>query len=286
MCILATRSIAAVVTLLALALSSALHAQSSRPPGSASAFEVASVKPNKSASTSAGIMPRGRQLVVTNVPVRVLIATAYQIRSDQVAGGPGWIASDRFDIVGTLPENASLTQFPPMLKTLLAERFKLVAHRETRQLPVYALVKARRDGRLGPQLSRSEADCAALRAAARGRGSEAATFSLAEHCGSFMGAGLIEARGITMEALAQLLINLAGRPVSDSTGLTGGFDFKLQFAPEAAHQPGAPAANEPSASNAPSIYTALQEQLGLKLRSERGPVEVLVIDSVEKPTED
>jgi uncharacterized protein (TIGR03435 family) len=173
-----------------------------------------------------------------------------------------------------------------MVRTLLADRFKLTVHDEVRDLPVYALVTARSDGRPGPQLRRVEVDCAALyddgpRPATPGPGKDA--------CGAFRGLGTsrITGHAVTMLMLANLVVRgSVGRMVLDRTGLSGAFDLDLEWTPErtalsADASPGAPPASE-----GPSIFTALQEQLGLKLDSRRGPVDVLVIDHVERPTED
>jgi uncharacterized protein (TIGR03435 family) len=263
------------------------------------AFEVATVKPNKSGDmrVSLGIQAGGR-FTAANVPLRMLIRNAYQLQDFQLVGGPDWIASERFDIiakaVGDVPPRPPWGPPGPlqlMLQTLLGERFKLSVHRETRELPVYELVLARPDGKLGPQLQPSTVDCAAV-AAARGRGgapSPAPPSPGERPCGIRMMGGRLAAGGFPLSQLAITLSQFVQRVVLDRTRLTGNFDFDLTFTPDQLPQgpppPGAPPL-PPIDPNGPSIFTALQEQLGLKLESSRGPVEVLVIDHVEQPTPD
>lgn len=264
-------------------------------------FEAASVKPNKSGSgqVSIGIQPGGRFNAV-NVPLRLLIRNAYQLQDFQLVGGPGWMTSDRFDIVAKA-DPASLPPLPAppgtagpfqiMLRNLMADRFKLKVHKETREMPVYALQLARPDGKLGPQLRPATVDCAAL--AGRGRGGPPpAPPAPGERpaCGMRIGPGVMSGGGFPLSQLATALSQFVQRVVIDRTGLTGNFDLDLAWTPDQIPQAppgGAPAGAPPSAPlDGPSIFTALQEQLGLKLESVRGPVEVLVIDSVEQPTED
>jgi uncharacterized protein (TIGR03435 family) len=254
------------------------------------AFEVASVKPNKSASNVRGLgfQPGGR-FTATNVRLQELIAMAYgtpqPIATFRILGGPDWIRTDPFDIVAKAADNFPETQTGPgwsvigelMLQKLLAERFKLVMHRETRQLPGYVLVMARSDGKVGPQLLPSSGtDC--LKAGV------AAGSTQLIRCGGFRSTApqRMSARDVTMSAITRFVENNVGQVVTDRTGLSGTFNMDLDFTRRLSQ---APAGDQP-ADSAPSIFTALQEQLGLKLESTRGPVEVLVIDSVEQPTPD
>ncbi len=197
-----------------------------------------------------------------------------------------------------------------MLRALLADRFRLTTHKETRELPIFALTFARNDRTLGPQLRRSATDCAALAAARGRRGSggqgaaggpdgrgvaPAVPMPLAPgerpSCGMRIGPGTIVAGGNQLSQFASVLSTWVNRIVVDRTGLTGGYDIDLQWTPDqmpfgfGGDRP-AGAVPAPSDPNRPSIFTALQEQLGLKLDSQKGPVEVLVIDHVEPPTED
>jgi uncharacterized protein (TIGR03435 family) len=263
-------------------------------------FEVASVKPNKSADRNAtiGFQPGGR-FTASNIVLRTLIAAAYgtpqPLPAFPILNGPDWIASDRFDITAKAegdPPPGPNGPMRPMLRSLLQDRFKLAVHMETRDLPTYELVLARSDGKLGPQLRPSTVDCEAIFAANRGRG---AAFPPPPQpgepptCGMFGGPGRVSAGSIAVADLISMLSGRVARTIVDKTGLTGRFDLNLEFTPDQLPQgsppPGAPPL-PPIDPNGPSIFTALQEQLGLKLESRQGPVEVLVIDHVEQPTPD
>lgn len=276
-------------------------------------FEVASVKQNKSGTGFVRIqMQPGGRFVAENMPLAELLRFAYAVQPFQIEGGPGWIRSDRFDVTAKAELAAGATPGAPgqigpvqlMMQSLLAERFKLKVRRESKEMPVYALTLARSDGRLGKQLLPSKVDCAAL-AAARGRGGDVtrgggpggpgrggppAPPAPGERppCGMFMGFGSIAAGGVTMEQVAQTLSARVNRVVLDKTGLTGLYEFNLEFTPDQLPPPGALVNGQvPQVDpNGPSIFTALQEQLGLKLEAQRGPVEMLVVDSVEPPTPD
>lgn len=275
-------------------------------------FEVASVKPNKSGDgfIRFGFQPGGR-FTAQNAPFIELVRFAFAVQPFQIEGGPAWIRSDRFDVTAkadsaippVAPGQLGPIQF--MMQSLLAERFKLKARRETKEMPIYALVLARSDGRLGKQIERSKVDCEAL-AAARGRsgmdvargggpgrGGPPSPPAPGERpqCGMFMGPGPMGVRlaagGVTMAQVAQTLSQRVNRVVVDRTGLTGLYEFDLEFTPDQAPPPGALTGQAPPFDpNGPSVFTALQEQLGLKLDAQRGPVEMLVIDSVEPPTPD
>jgi uncharacterized protein (TIGR03435 family) len=287
---------------LALGLVPRIHAQAPAADLSAT-FEVASVKANKSGDnrTMIGGQPGGR-FTVTNAALRQIIQISYQIQPFQLVGGPNWINDERFDIVAKAPPNTPLIApggvspgpMQIMMRNLLAERFKLKVHTESREMPIYALVLARSDGKLGPKLSKSSTDCATLRGRGPG-GPPPAPPAPGERpqCGMMMGIGSVAAGGVTMTQLATLLSQRVGRTVIDKTGLTGFYEFNLDFTPDQMPPAGAQGAPPPGAPqfppvdpNGPSIYTALQEQLGLKLDSQRGAVDVVVIDSVEHPTED
>jgi len=267
-------------------------------PASNPTFEVASVKPNKGGDQRVmlGLQPGGR-FTATNVPLRLLIRNAYRLQDFQVIGGPSWLSSDRFDIVAKAEGDPPQEQVQLMTQALLGERFKLAVHRETRELPIYSLVLARADGRTGPKLKPSSMDCQAL--FARGRGRDAPppgpppgppASGAAMNCGMRMGPGTLLAGGMPLSQLASSLSPLVGRVVQDHTGLSGEFDFDLSWTPEQMPQGPPPGVNAPPLPpidpNGPSIFTALQEQLGLKLDSTKGSVEVLVIDHVEQPTVD
>jgi uncharacterized protein (TIGR03435 family) len=255
-------------------------------------FEVATVKPNKS-NKPGGSMRRepGGRLTATNMPIRQLITFAYQVTPLQLVGGPGWIEADRFDIVAKLegdpppvapglgPDHAMLA-----MRTLLTDRFKLKIHRESRELEVYALVMTR-PGSPGPGLKRSTQDCSpeAIKTMA-GRGGPPPGPGSPVLCGARMLPGRVQLGGMPISTFAGPLGGLTGRIVVDRTGLIGSWDFDLTFAPEPGR--GVVADVPPPDPNGPSIFTALQEQLGLKLEATKAPVDVVVIDSVEPPTPD
>ena len=283
-----------------------LAAQSAAPV--TPTFEVASVKPNKSGEPFVRLgLQAGGRFVAQNVPARELIRFAFNVQAFQLNGGPGWLTSDRFDITAQAPSDpgdAAATgpgQMRPvqlMLQTLLADRFRLKAHRETQEVPVYNLVLARADRKLGPQLERASIDCAALargRAMAAGRGSDPQSPPLPPRAGDrpecAMAAGLasIVAGGVTIDEFARLLSARTRRPVMNKTDLSGNYAFTLEFTPDQMPPPGATPPGVPLPSinpDGPSLFTAIQEQLGLKLEGTRSPVQVLVIDRVEPPTPD
>jgi uncharacterized protein (TIGR03435 family) len=180
-----------------------------------------------------------------------------------------------------------------MLRNLLADRFKLAVHEEEREMPIFALVLNRQDGRLGPQLKKSELNCQA--GPGRGRGGapppDPGAQGATPQCGMRIGMGNVAAGGMRVSDFANAIATMAGRIVVDRTGLTDAYDFTLTWTPDNLPQrpPGAPEPlvnGAPLDPNGPSLFTALQEQLGLKLDSQRGPVKVLVIDRAEKPVED
>jgi uncharacterized protein (TIGR03435 family) len=292
-----------LVCALALLAAPVLHGATQEPQ-----FEVASIKPNKSGDNRVmiGVQPGGR-FTATNVTLRMLIRNAYQLQDFQITGGPSWLTEERFDIVAKAEANDTMgdpfraqqsgqpSRGQLMIRALLADRFKLVVHNENKEMPIYALVLARSDGKLGPQLKPSEVDCAAMMAAGRGRGrgmpppEPPGPGAPPPPCGIRIGPGNMAVGGSPLTQVANSLSMFAGRIVVDKTGLTGNYDFTLTWTPD--QMPGAgqrpPGAPEPPPidPNGPSLFTAVQEQLGLKLESQRGPVAVLVIDRVERPTE-
>ena len=255
-------------------------------------FEVASVKPNTSAGPNqirVG-MPGNGRFNITNMPLAELIRFAYELQPFQLTGEPDWANSQRFDVTATTNGNPGPGVIRQMVQSLLAERFNLAAHTETREMAIYELVLARGDGRLGEKLRGAGPECAPMTlppgmkppppppppgAGARG--------GPPPGCPMIFGNGFMSARRTSMEQLARNLSRTVRRIVVDKTGLTGFYDADLEFMPDTAPPPGAPGAPPFPNPNpdAPSIYTAMQEQLGLKLESARGPVEQLVIDRVE-----
>jgi uncharacterized protein (TIGR03435 family) len=285
-------------------VSSAQQATPTQPSLSApasQAFEVATLKLNKSGERGGGIrrQPGGR-VTVTNMALRPLISFAYELGQFQLVGGPSWINDDRFDIVAKMEGNPEWTgpgsgkadPFRLAMQTLLADRFKLKLHQESREMDVYALVMVK-PGTPGPALKPSTTDCAAMADALR-RGALQPPTGPPPATGpvpcSIMGSpGMIRFDGFPMPQVAGMLVNQAGRVVIDRTGMTGNWQFVMTFMPEQRGPGGpGPGGNEPPPPdpNAPSFFTALQEQLGLKLESTKAPVDVTVVDGIEHPTED
>ena len=222
-------------------------------------FEVAVIRPDLSgaaAGTSFNVFEGGRVRIV-NEPVKLLIRVAFQLQDAQIAGGPAWLDSDRYDLEAKTgrKEKPGPGETAPLMQSLLADRFHLTFHREMRELTVSALVSARNQ-RGEPKLKKSEAEQSAMN--------------------THGGAGKSELVGaaVSMEALARYVGNRLGRIVVDKTGLTDTYDLTLEWSPD-----------EVADSSAPSLVTALREQLGLRLESQKSPVEVLVIDSIQRPSE-
>jgi uncharacterized protein (TIGR03435 family) len=256
------------------------HTQSSSAP----AFEVASVKSNVLRQGIRWNRFPGDRFEATNVPLRDVILIAYgdpgQVLPDvQVSGGPKWIDEDRFDVIAKVGAATppSVAQKQLMLRTLLAQRFTLTVHHETRTLPIFELIRTRKDGGLGPHLRQATVDCEPLLASQPEKRDRCILYALPS--------GMLMLRGQTMGAFANALTQLLNRTVVDRTGLSGGFDADAQFDPKALPGMLQLRPDELPPSDAASLDTMLKEQLGLKLESKRGPVRVLVIDRVEHPTE-
>jgi uncharacterized protein (TIGR03435 family) len=236
------------------------------------AFEVASIKPSDPGTTGfrIGIEPGG-VFTARNVTLKIMIEQAFEVRDFQISGGPGWMDTQMYDITakGNGPEvseyelarmtdeqrNRFQQSMLARLRTLLADRFQLKVHKETKEMPVYALVVAKG----GPKIVKS-GDSFGPQSGLKGqRTTEGKT--------------QLTGTQFPLSSLVRALSNQVGRVVIDKTGLTGNFDFKMTYAPDLADSDG------------PSIFTALEEQLGLKLDSQKGPVEVLVIDGAERASE-
>jgi uncharacterized protein (TIGR03435 family) len=237
-------------------------------------FEVASIKKNvEGRGASFGPAPGGR-LVAINNPTMNFIVNAYGVRPYQVVNEPEWLRSDRYDIEAKAEGTLSYAQIMPLLQTLLEDRFKLKVHRETRELPVFYLTAARSGIKLKPSTTRCTQPDA--NEPVRPREEEKLPF-----CNNLMtGSGQNmrwRAQNIDMAGMIMALSSSMGRQVVDRTGFSGRFDLNLEFSRD-------PAATD-VATTAPSIITVLQDELGLKLDSGRGLVEVLVIDHIERPSE-
>jgi uncharacterized protein (TIGR03435 family) len=267
------------VSLLSAALVALTVSAVAQQPAAAPTFDVASVRPSRTslAPEESEVQPSG-QFVVTNMTLDNLVRGVFEVQRHELVLGervPSWFASDKWDIVGKGPPITNeATQQPllrAMMRNLLVERFKLVTRREMRDTPIYALVVARADRRLGPQMRPSSADCAALAAAFRATGARQTPDSPV--CGLITPRGLFRGRGVPLGDLARALTRMTERPVVDATDLTGFFDLELKWTPD----------NAPGPTSDASLFTAVQEQLGLRLEPRRAPVRVLVIESLERP---
>lgn len=277
--LLVAADVAKVAAPIVIGLLYALTSQAQPPPRIS---YVASVKPNNAvdARTFSEYSSGGR-LTATAVTVASLLRIAYRIQPYQLVGAPAWISTKRYDIAAKAENNPAPSQ-QTLLRALLKDRFKLQAHDETRELPIFSLVVARSDGKLGPQLNKSAFDCAAYLAGPHGPPEPGRT----PNCATRIGPGALFGKAISMAQLATSLAPFVSRFTVDKTGLAGGFDVELTWTPDQA-PPNIAGNGLPDAapdSSGPSVFTALREQLGLKLVSERGPVAVLVMDHLEEPT--
>jgi len=284
--VLATLAWPVLLTALCLGwVSNATAQQTTQVPAPATAplaFDAISIHPSHVGTTTDGDVSIWRTVTSTpgdgykaeNVSLKIVIVDAYNIKPNYISGGPDWIDSDAYDINakvvaadGTAPLKLTKTQRRQMLQTMLADRFKLVVHNETKDAPIYELDIAKG----GPKLHASTPG----NDAARGVTGPDGQF----HPGldNYVGNGVIIEQGYPLSYVADLLTSMLHRPVVDKTGLTGKYDISLRWTPD----------NTPVDSplaGGPSIFTAAQEQLGLKLTSTHGPVKTLVIDHVERPT--
>lgn len=255
------------------------------------AFEVATIKRSDSKEMRMMIRPRGDRLTVTNVPLQLLLTLVYKIRNFQISGAPGWMQSERYDLEAKADRKpTSIDDFFPMVQSLFEDRLQLKFHRESKQGDIYALVVSKPG-----KLHESAGECGPPPEGPPPPpepGKLPKTF-----CGGFFGfPGHLTGKKITIAQLLEPLSNSVGQIVVDKTGLTGKYDIDLEYTPDPGQfgapggpaPPGAPPGAMPFPApdpNGPSLFTALQEQLGLKLESQKGPVEMFVIDHVERPSE-
>ena len=263
-----------------------------RPVGALPSFDAASVKPTDDSRKPARFQPGGR-FAAPSVPARILLTLAYGLPFSSgnggMIGGPDWLDSQQYDVEAIAQGNPTQDQLHLMVRSLLADRFKLAAHWEGRQLPIYALVIAKL-GKTGPQLVAHSADNSTCQDAPAQPPAPpqpgGVTSRLMPPCGGgfFVSPGHLVAES-TVADLAKAIswFDQIDRVVVDRTGLSGIFDITLDYAPSVTGQAEAVVPADPSLPS--TIFTALQEQLGLRLVPDKGPVEVLVIDHVEKPSE-
>lgn len=307
----------AAVALLALASTDSVLAQAPKPL----TFEVASVKPsappdpaNPITMVPMLIPGSGGSIRATNLPLRLMIRAAYKVEDEQIIGGPPWQLSSKFDITAKPEDGAVATEdaMRERLKALLADRFKLKTHTESREMNVSALVLAHADGKLGPNLKVSTADCSNAAAEAQKMADEirrnpaGALAAMSQiKCGVVPmptpGANgapprlMVRGMGQSIAVLTSLVTQFTGRQVVDKTGLTGLYDFEVELPLDMeilrriAGQSGINLPAGPQALpqyDGPAMTTILSDRLGLKLDSQKAPVEVIVIDSAELPTAD
>jgi len=260
--------------------------EAENPGAKTPAFDVVSIKPHKVGGNSGGWrwLPDG--LSIKDTTLKVLIGSAYGMFDDQISGAPGW-TSDRFDVEAKmddeaaaafqkLPKEQQATQRGLMLQSLLADRCKLKIHYETKEHPTYALVIAKG----GFKLKEADPNNTYANGIKVPEGRPRAGLMMVQD-------GKITGQAITTSRLAAQLGGWLRSPVVDKTGLTGKYDFTLQWSPDEGGGMTMQGAGRPTPSDdsGPSIFTALQEQLGLKLESTKGPVEIIVIDHIERPSE-
>ena len=289
-----SRKVVLVVATTALALLAAAQAPAQKPQ-----FEVATIKPSDTSQRGATIQNLlGGRFVARGVPLRPLMTYAYHVQNFQISGGPGWMVTDRWDIEaraeeGSIPPTslANPNAADPMairLQSLLEDRFQLKIHRETKEFPIYELTIAKSG--LKMKLSDDQTPFKLPEQGAVPPPSPPQRAGGVPRYNMRIGRGNIQASAVEIPSLVQALSQQAGRTIIDKTGLKGLYDINLQWTPDTPppDNPTGPTGAEAARSidiNGPSIFTALQEQLGLRLESAKGPVEVIVIDSVQKPSE-
>jgi uncharacterized protein (TIGR03435 family) len=230
-------------------------------------------------------IPSDGRFKATNFPLKALISFAYGVLGSQISGAPDWTNSERFDVEARAADtNIAREQYQQMLRSLLEERFKLKVHRETRDLPAYELLLTKAGSRLKAAHPQACEPAGVNRNQNGGKGADVT-------CGTFFtGKSSLDGRSMSMTAFCNALGIVLGRPVADHTGLIGSFDIHLDFDPEGVDlgngSRGLTPTLDKSDSTQPSIFSALQQQLGLKLQSHKEPTEILVIDRLERlPTE-
>lgn len=279
------RAVIAVSSLIAAAVLSVTAQEriAAGPPPNGPTFDVVSIKRATDIRTqrSIGDQPGGR-FVLSGMAIAPVIRTAYPADISELINAPDWISNETYDLTAQAGREVPRQEMEGMLRAMLADRFKLTVHYEMQERPVYALMVARADGRLGQDIRKSDLDCDAIQAAWRAGSKEPAppTSNGAPACGMSMRGTqgmevLLGARPLSL--LASSLGTTPGRVVVDKTGLKGNYDIRLNYMPQ-------PRADAPPDAP-PNIFTALQEQLGLKLEPDRAPLKILVIDHIERPTD-
>jgi uncharacterized protein (TIGR03435 family) len=260
----------------AVATSATPIAQNAPVTPSKATFEVASIRRGNPDETNSGfaIRPGGR-FVAMNVTARQLLAAALHLEPGRIIGGPAWVDTDRFNVEAVAFENATRELLEPLIRSLLAERFRFQGRTEEREVDVFLLKRASPQTALRP----SALDCSPAGARARAQaGGQPATGPVCSISNSFT---RIAGGGVSLAALSEVLSRHVGRPVVDQTALSGLYDFEIQFAPDPAATAGAVAPG----GDRPLLVTALREQLGLHLESGTAALTVVVIEAIEQPKE-
>ena len=273
-----------------LALTAGIGAAAQGAPPSPLRFEAASIRPSPPGGPPiSGTTISGNRLRATNATLLSLIRAVHfgegLISEHQFVGGPDWIRSERWSIDAVAAMAPTRTEFNDMLRQLLVDRFKVRVRREQREQPIFALLVARDDRRIGAQLTSVTVDCAAYKAAFERLQPRAPREPGAPlqptTCDTLLSAGpegtRIAGRAVEMSVLARTLTSYFDAPVLDRTGLPGLYDYDLNFVRDLSLAPSA---------NGVSLETALREQLGLRVERQRAPMDVLVIESAERPTPD
>jgi bla regulator protein blaR1 len=242
-------------------LSAGIFAQTPQPPTATEklSFEVASIKPHNPDERGGGWSFKGGRQTIIGTTALTLIQNAFGRNQNEILSAPSWVGTDILDVLTVSEGQPTPAQAQAMMRTLLEERFALKAHLETREAPTYRAVLSRKDAGLGPQLVKA-LDCAAP--------------NRATPCGMRISGNDLMVSGKPIRYVLDFLESAVGRRISDATGLAGDFDLTLTWS------------HGPNDTQHPEIFTALQEQLGLKLESTRGPVQMLIIDSISHPTPD
>jgi len=245
---------------------SLLSAQTPSPPE----FEVVSIKrsPSDARGASMGTAPDGT-FTMRNLPIRSIVSAGSLVPTREVEGVPDWVARDTYDIIAKPPAGSTRPQWTQMMRRMLEDRFKLKGHVEERERTMFALVLARSDGRLGPQLTPSTLDCAT-----------ATPDQSQPRCGSRFGPGAqLVSDGVDMNRFAAEIVGMAGGLVINRTGLQGSYSLTVRWAPRRALN------DEPHPDDPPDFVTAIQDQLGLKLQPQKAKLPVFVVDSIERPSD-
>jgi len=245
------------ITMVSLA-STAIHAQTNMPADAHPKFEVATIKPSDPADTSTGFHTSGRRVSIENQPLRSMFSFAYGIHKDQIAGAPTWFETDKYDIDGVpdVEGEPSLKQYQEMVRAILADRFHVKFRTETRQLNIYSITIAKG----GPKIKKT--------ASAPNSQPDQTTNSKDSQL-------IMRITNNTMDEFALGMQFFMNRPIVNQTGLDGRYDFTLTWTPDSSQ----------TTDGAPGIFTAAQEQLGLKIEATKGPAQVYIIDHIERPSE-